>query len=146
LTFVFQVNRVYLTSTPPPPPPPKTNHHKTTKMFAARTARTAARPILQTLRKPQQQQQPFSIMSNLRQFARSFVSHPFQRLPVACRSAPADWGKLVRRSASQVVVYVSLSSKVNKNSKQKANLYPPKTASSPSASPCSDGRTSGMPR
>jgi hypothetical protein len=78
-------------------------------MFAARTARTAARPILQTLRNQKQQQQSFSIMSNLRQFARSFEPHPFQRLPMTSRSAPADWGKLVRRSASQAVVYVSLS-------------------------------------
>ena len=84
---------------------PPQNH---TKMFAARTARTAARPILQTLRNQQQNQQPFSIMSNLRQFARSFEPHPFQRLPMTSRSAPADWGKLVRRSASQAVVFFPL--------------------------------------
>ena len=47
-------------------------------------------------------------MHSLRSFARSFEPHPFQRLPVASSPAPADWGKLVKRSVKQFAVYVSL--------------------------------------
>ncbi|KAK4152810.1 hypothetical protein C8A00DRAFT_34485 [Chaetomidium leptoderma] len=71
-------------------------------------ARTALRPILQAQQQLARRQQPFSIMHNLRSFARSFESHPFQRLPVASRSAPADWGRLVKRSAKQAVVFFPL--------------------------------------
>ncbi|KAK4104638.1 hypothetical protein N658DRAFT_492740 [Parathielavia hyrcaniae] len=47
-------------------------------------------------------------MHNLRTFARSFEPHPFQRLPVASHAAPADWGRLVRRSVKQAAVYFPL--------------------------------------
>jgi hypothetical protein len=47
-------------------------------------------------------------MHNLRTFARSFEPHPFQRLPVTAHPAPADWGKLVKRSVKQAAVYVVL--------------------------------------
>ncbi|KAK4121435.1 hypothetical protein N657DRAFT_540453, partial [Parathielavia appendiculata] len=56
----------------------------------------------------QRQQQPFSIMHNLRTFARSFEPHPFQRLPVTSHPAPADWGRLVTRSVKQATVYFPL--------------------------------------
>lgn len=74
---------------------------------------TAARPALQQasrqlLLRRSAQQQNFSIMHNLRSFARSFEPHPFQRLPVTSHPAPADWGKLVKRSTKQAAVYVFL--------------------------------------
>jgi len=77
-------------------------------MLSHTTTRTAARPLLQALARRQQQlhpRRPFSIMHHLRAVARSFEPHPFQRLPVASQSAPADWGRLVRRSLGQAVVY-----------------------------------------
>ncbi|GAB1315080.1 hypothetical protein MFIFM68171_05290 [Madurella fahalii] len=52
-----------------------------------------------------QQQQPFSIIHSLRSFARSFEPHPFERLPVASKSAPADWGRIVKRVGGQAVIY-----------------------------------------
>ncbi len=68
------------------------------------------RAVLQALARHSQlaarRQQPFSIMHNLRSFARSFEPHPFQRLPVTSSPAKADWGKLVKRSAQQAAVYV----------------------------------------
>ncbi|KAK3296841.1 uncharacterized protein B0H64DRAFT_440340 [Chaetomium fimeti] len=73
-------------------------------------ARTT-RPLLQTLARQLQQQgiqrqrQQFSIMHNLRTIARSFEPHPFQRLPMASRPAPADWSRLVRRAGGQAVVF-----------------------------------------
>jgi hypothetical protein len=69
-----------------------------------------ALPRLQqtTLGQPQQQKQAFSIMYSLRTFARSFEPHPFQRLPIASKPAPADWGRIVRRVAGQAVMYVGL--------------------------------------
>ncbi|KAK3903143.1 hypothetical protein C8A05DRAFT_43585 [Staphylotrichum tortipilum] len=73
--------------------------------------RQTTRPLLRTaqlLSRSQQQQQSFSIMHNLRTFARSFEPHPFQRLPVASQPAPADWGKLVKRSVGQAFVYFPL--------------------------------------
>ncbi|KAH6840767.1 hypothetical protein B0I37DRAFT_418770 [Chaetomium sp. MPI-CAGE-AT-0009] len=75
-------------------------------------ARTATRPLLQTLARQLQRQgiqrqrpQHFSIMHNLRTIARSFEPHPFQRLPMTTSPAPADWGRLVRRATGQAVVF-----------------------------------------
>lgn len=49
----------------------------------------------------------FSVMQNLRSFARSFESHPFERLPVANNSQRADWGRQAKRVASQGAMYVA---------------------------------------
>lgn len=69
-------------------------------------ARTVARATLQQIPKQvlQRQRQNFSAWHNLRQFARGFEPHPFQRLPITQRAAPADYGKLVKRSVKQAVV------------------------------------------
>ena len=48
----------------------------------------------------------FSVMQNLRNFARSFESHPFERLPVANNAQRGDWGRQVKRVASQGAMYV----------------------------------------
>ncbi|KAK4138820.1 hypothetical protein BT67DRAFT_369536 [Trichocladium antarcticum] len=79
-------------------------------MLTRAAVRTTARALRQPLQQQQQQQQQRSIsmMQNLRTLARSFESHPFQRLPVSSRGAAGDWGKLVRRSSKQVVVFVPL--------------------------------------
>ncbi|KAJ4302305.1 hypothetical protein N0V88_002448 [Collariella sp. IMI 366227] len=69
-------------------------------------ATVAARPALKAITRQQARQ--FSMMHNLRQFARSFEPHPFQRLPVTASPAKADWGKLVKRSSKQAVVYFPL--------------------------------------
>ncbi len=93
--------------------PQHTHPKTTTKNKPKMSLRQTIRPLLQTAqafaRRGQQQQNSFSIMHNLRSFARSFEPHPFQRLPIASKPAPADWGKLVKRSAKQATVYVSLS-------------------------------------
>ncbi len=75
-------------------------------MLTRAALRTTAR-VLRQQPIQLQKQQPFSIMHNLRTFARSFEPHPFQRLPVTSQSAAADWGKLVKRASTQAVVYVS---------------------------------------
>lgn len=50
----------------------------------------------------------FSIIQSLRTFGRSLEAHPFERLPVKTQSAPADWGKHIKRTGKQAVMYVSL--------------------------------------
>ncbi|KAM7191866.1 hypothetical protein V8F20_009117 [Naviculisporaceae sp. PSN 640] len=47
----------------------------------------------------------FSIIQNLRSFARSLESHPFERLPVSSQSAAADWGRQLKRTGRQAVIY-----------------------------------------
>ncbi|CAH0048315.1 unnamed protein product [Clonostachys solani] len=47
----------------------------------------------------------FSIIRSLRQVGRSMESHPFERLPVSAKSAPADWGRQFRRVGSQAVIF-----------------------------------------
>ena len=52
-----------------------------------------------------QQARQFSVMRTMRNVARSFESHPFQRLPIANNSTQAaDWGKVARRVGGQAVV------------------------------------------
>ena len=46
----------------------------------------------------------FSMVQSLRSFARSFESHPFERLPITGNSQSADWGKLVKRAGSQALM------------------------------------------
>ncbi|KAH8785619.1 hypothetical protein F5883DRAFT_636536 [Diaporthe sp. PMI_573] len=47
----------------------------------------------------------FSVMRTMRNVARSFEPHPFQRLPIAGQTQSASWGKQVKRVGSQAVVY-----------------------------------------
>ncbi|KAK1828388.1 hypothetical protein QBC39DRAFT_265334 [Podospora conica] len=48
----------------------------------------------------------FSVMQNLRSFARSFEAHPFERLPVANNAQSADWGRQAKRVASQGAIFI----------------------------------------
>lgn len=49
----------------------------------------------------------FSIIQSLRTFGRSLETHPFERLPVTSQSAAADWGRQLKRTGKQAVMYVS---------------------------------------
>ncbi|KAK4463361.1 hypothetical protein QBC42DRAFT_265761 [Cladorrhinum samala] len=62
--------------------------------------RAAARNAFQA-----QTRRQFSIVSSLRQFARSFEHAPFERLPTTTSSAAADWGRQVQRIGKQGVIY-----------------------------------------
>jgi hypothetical protein len=82
-------------------------HHQKKKKYKPRNmspiiARLAARRAANMAGRRQ-----FSVMQNLRSFARSFEAHPFERLPVANNSQRADWGKQVKRVASQGAMYVA---------------------------------------
>ncbi|EOO02612.1 hypothetical protein UCRPA7_1885 [Phaeoacremonium minimum UCRPA7] len=48
----------------------------------------------------------FSVMRSMRNFARSFEAHPFERMPVTSNSQAADWGKQFKRVGSQALIYV----------------------------------------
>ena len=75
-------------------------------MFArAATRATAAALPANAARQALIRRQNVSLMRSLRDFARGFEPHPFQRLPVASNPAPADYGKLVKRISQQLVVY-----------------------------------------
>lgn len=50
------------------------------------------------------QTRQFGVMQTMRNVARSFEPHPFQRLPVTSKPQPADWSKLVKRSVHQAVM------------------------------------------
>lgn len=69
----------------------------------ARAAFRATRAAAQ-----RQQARQFSGMRTLRNMARSFEPHPFQRLPNSSKPQAADWSKLVKRSAGQAMMYVKL--------------------------------------
>ncbi|KAJ8062245.1 hypothetical protein OCU04_008795 [Sclerotinia nivalis] len=47
----------------------------------------------------------FSIFTQVRQLARGFEPHPFERYPISQQAAKADWGKLVKRTAGNAVFY-----------------------------------------
>ncbi|KAF7887313.1 hypothetical protein EAF00_009607 [Botryotinia globosa] len=47
----------------------------------------------------------FSILTRARQLARGFEAHPFERYPLSQQAAKADWGKLVKRTAGNAVLY-----------------------------------------
>ncbi|AEO63492.1 uncharacterized protein THITE_2169475 [Thermothielavioides terrestris NRRL 8126] len=70
----------------------------------------AARPALQTtlpvLRA--RSARNFSVLRSLRSLGRAMEPHPFERLPVASRPAPADWGRLARRAGNQAVLFFPL--------------------------------------
>ena len=46
----------------------------------------------------------FSVMRTMRNVARSFEPHPFQRLPISSQTQSASWGKQVKRVGSQAAV------------------------------------------
>lgn len=46
----------------------------------------------------------FSVMRTMRNVARSFEPHPFQRLPISSQTQGASWGKQAKRVGSQAVV------------------------------------------
>jgi hypothetical protein len=52
------------------------------------------------------QKRGFSIISRVRQTARSFEPHPFERMAIAQKAAPADYGKLVRHVGDAAMLYV----------------------------------------
>ncbi|KAJ0119306.1 hypothetical protein J7T55_013544 [Diaporthe amygdali] len=49
----------------------------------------------------------FSVMRTMRNMARSFEPHPFQRLPINSSTQGASWGKQVKRVGSQAVIYTT---------------------------------------
>jgi hypothetical protein len=61
-------------------------------------------PLLRTAT----QRRAFSIISRVRQTARGFEPHPFERIPVAQKAAPADYGKLVKHVGDAAMLYVFL--------------------------------------
>jgi hypothetical protein len=54
------------------------------------------------------QRRGFSIISRVRQTARSFEPHPFERTPITQKTAPADYGKLVRHVGDAAMLCVPL--------------------------------------
>jgi hypothetical protein len=61
-------------------------------------------PLLRSLT----QKRGFSIISRVRQTARSFEPHPFERMPITQKTAPADYGKLVKHVGDAAMLYVFL--------------------------------------
>jgi hypothetical protein len=61
-------------------------------------------PLLRSLT----QKRGFSIISRVRQTARSFEPHPFERMPITQKAAPADYGKLVRHVGDAAMLCVPL--------------------------------------
>lgn len=53
---------------------------------------------------------PFSVLASLRTAGRAMQVNPFERLPNASKSAPADWSKQFKRLGAQVSLYVYSSS------------------------------------
>jgi len=43
------------------------------------------------------QRRQFNVVARIRQAARGFEPHPFERYPTSTKAAPADWGRQVRR-------------------------------------------------
>ncbi|KAK4453845.1 hypothetical protein QBC34DRAFT_395221 [Podospora aff. communis PSN243] len=82
----------------------KTSSHESTKTSTKMSpivARAAIRSAAQASARRQ-----FSVLHNLRSFARSFEPHPFERLPVTTNSQAADWGRHVKRISQQVAIFV----------------------------------------
>lgn len=52
----------------------------------------------------QGQQAQFSVMRTMRNVARAFEPHPFQRLPIANATQAADWSRLAKRVGGQAVL------------------------------------------
>ncbi|KAJ9156441.1 hypothetical protein NKR23_g1274 [Pleurostoma richardsiae] len=51
-------------------------------------------------------QRNFSIMRSMRNFARSFEAHPFEKMPVTTNSQAPDYAKMVKRVGTQAIIYV----------------------------------------
>lgn len=66
-------------------------------------ARAAIRATTRAAAQGQQVRQ-FSVMQTMRNMARSFEPHPFQRLPNASQPQAADWSKLIKRSAGSALM------------------------------------------
>jgi hypothetical protein len=49
---------------------------------------------------------PVRNISMLRSFARSFESHPFERIVTASKPAPADYSKMAKSAATRFALYV----------------------------------------
>jgi len=68
---------------------------------AARNLTTTTATINNTLAR----RQNFSVLQNLRTFARSLELHtPYERLPKTSAGAAADWGRQVKRVGGQAAV------------------------------------------
>lgn len=52
----------------------------------------------------QRQTRQFSVMRTMRNVARSFEPHPFQRLPVAGNPQGGDWAKQFKRVGGQAAM------------------------------------------
>lgn len=46
----------------------------------------------------------FSLLTNMRNVARSMESHPFERLPTKQTAARGDWGKEAKRVGGQALL------------------------------------------
>lgn len=55
------------------------------------------------------QRRNFNAVARIRQAARNFEPHPFERYPTTVKAAPADWGRQVRRVGDAALLYVFLS-------------------------------------
>lgn len=51
-----------------------------------------------------QQARQFSVMRTMRNMARSFEPHPFQRLPGTAKPQAADYSKLIKRSVKSAMM------------------------------------------
>jgi hypothetical protein len=51
-----------------------------------------------------QQFRQFSVMRTMRNVARSFEPHPFQRLPIANSTQAADWSRQAKRVGGQAIL------------------------------------------
>lgn len=69
----------------------KSSHTKTA-MAPIRINPSAA---MRTLQMAQRRQ--FSVIARIRQAARDFEPHPFERYPTTVKAAPADWGRQFRK-------------------------------------------------
>ncbi|OAR02238.1 hypothetical protein LLEC1_06144 [Akanthomyces lecanii] len=48
----------------------------------------------------------FSMLQSMRAVGRAMEAHPFERLPKAQKSAPADWAGNMKRCGRQLVLFV----------------------------------------
>ncbi|KAE8449853.1 hypothetical protein EG329_007330 [Mollisiaceae sp. DMI_Dod_QoI] len=67
--------------------------------------RVSPSAALRTLRMTQRQQRPFSVIARVRQLARDFEPHPFERYPTSMKAAPADWGRQFRKLGDAALFY-----------------------------------------
>ncbi|POS68834.1 hypothetical protein DHEL01_v212772 [Diaporthe helianthi] len=70
--------------------------------IVARAAGAAVRTSTQA-----QATRQFSVMRTMRNVARSFEPHPFQRLPITGQTQGGSWGKHVKQVGTQAAIYAS---------------------------------------